>query len=314
LKQILSYADERSRTAIALVANAGLRLETLGSESGTDGLKIGDLPEFVIKTKRTSFRQIPTMIVVRPELSKAGHRYFTFLTKEGCEYLSAHMDKRIASGETLRPTSPIIAVTPGFELKGKGRRNRGSKFITTKNISSMIRRVLRPTFAWRPYVFRAYFDSGMMVAENRGKISHPYTVFFMGHKGDMSSRYSTHKGKLRDEDVEDMRSAFKKCQDFLQTSRDETDAGELLAEFRKQLLLVAGYKETDLTSVDLQAMTNEELQHKVREKLLLGTLAANGQRQRIVPASDLEDLLREGWEYFDSPPALNGRTIIRFPN
>jgi len=29
LKRILTYADERSRTAIAPVANAGLRLETL---------------------------------------------------------------------------------------------------------------------------------------------------------------------------------------------------------------------------------------------------------------------------------------------
>src|SRR5439155_765694 len=109
---ILTDADERSRTAIALVANAGLRLETLGNESGTDGLTISDLPELVIKSKHTSFKQIPTMIVVRPELSKAGHRYFTFLTNEGSEYLSAFLDKRSASGETLRPSSPIIAVTP----------------------------------------------------------------------------------------------------------------------------------------------------------------------------------------------------------
>src|SRR5438445_13771671 len=47
LKRILTYADDRSRTAIALVANAGLRLETLGNESGTDGLTISDLPELV---------------------------------------------------------------------------------------------------------------------------------------------------------------------------------------------------------------------------------------------------------------------------
>jgi len=313
LKRILTYADERSRTAIALVANAGLRLETLGNESGTDGLTISDLPELVIKSKHTSFKQVPTMIVVRPELSKAGHRYFTFLTNEGSEYLSAFLDKRIASGETLHPSSPIIAVTPGFELKGKGRRNRGSRFITTKNVSSMIRRVLRPTFKWRPYVFRAYFDSGMMVAENHGKISHPYTVFFMGHKGDMSSRYSTHKGRLRDQDIEDMRTAFKKCQEFLQSQKHGTDTEEILSQFKRQLLMVAGYNESELNAVDLQSLSNEELQKMARQKLV-GTLAANGARQIIVPAIELEDYLKRGYEYLDSPPALAGRSIIRLPS
>jgi hypothetical protein len=313
LKKILSYADERSRTAIGLIANAGLRLETLGNESGTDGLRIGDLPELIIESKETRFKEIPTMIVVRPELSKAGHRYFTFLTKEGCEYLNALLDKRIATGERLRPSSPIIAVTPGFELKGKGGRNRGSMFITTKNISSMIRRVLRPTFKWRPYVFRAYFDSGMMVAENHGKISHPYSVFFMGHKGDMSSRYSTHKGRLRDQDIEDMRTAFKKCQEFLQSSKPETETNEILAQFKKQLLMVAGYKESEISSIDLHSLSNESLQKMTREKLI-GTLTANGARTLIVPGEQLENYLKQGYEYLDSPPALNGRSIVRFPN
>src|SRR2546426_5732475 len=121
----------------------------------------------------------------------------------------------------------------------------------------MLREAIRPTFKWRPYIFRSYFDSGMMVAENRGKVSHSFAVFWMGHKGDMSSRYSTHKGRLRDNDVEEMRSSFKKCQEYLQTQKPETETGELLAGFRKQLLLVAGYEESELNSIDLQTMTNE---------------------------------------------------------
>src|SRR2546427_262768 len=213
LKRILTYADERSRTAIALVANAGLRLETLGNESGTDGLTISDLPELVIKSKHTSFKQVPTMIVV----------------------------------------------------------------------------------------------------ENHGKISLPYTVFFMGHKGDMSSRYSTHKGRLRDQDIEDMRTAFKKCQEFLQSQKNGADTDEILSQFKRQLLMVAGYNESELKAVDLQSLSNEELQKMARQKLV-GTLAANGARQIIVPAIELEDYLKRGYEYLDSPPALAGRSIIRLPS
>jgi hypothetical protein len=313
LKRLLNYADERARTGIALVANAGVRLETLGNESGTDGLRISDLPELLVKGRHVTFNQLPTIVTVRPELSKARHKYFTFLTKEGGEYLGAYLEKRLASDEKLHPSSPIIAVTPGYEQMGKGKRNRGSNFVSTRNISRMIREAMRPAFKWRPYVLRAYFDSGMMIAENRGKVSHSFSVFWMGHKGDMSSRYSTHKGRLRDDDVEEMRSSFKKCAEFLQTSKPETETGELLAGFRKQLLLVAGYKEAELNHVDLQAMTNEELQRRAREKLL-GTLTGNGARTLIVSADQLEEYLRRGYDYVDSPPSLNGRSVIRFPN
>lgn len=31
------------------------------------------------------FKLIPTLVIVRRELSKAGHQYFTFLGEEGCE-------------------------------------------------------------------------------------------------------------------------------------------------------------------------------------------------------------------------------------
>jgi hypothetical protein len=77
---------------------------------------------------------------------------------------------------------------------GKSSRNRGSMFITTQNITREIREAMRPRFMWRPYVFRAYFDTQLLLAENHGKISHAYRQFFMGHKGDIEARYATNKG------------------------------------------------------------------------------------------------------------------------
>jgi len=122
LRTIFYYARPRARCSIALMAFSGLRPETLGNIRGTDGLMIRDLPELRIEDRHVRFTKMPTMIVVRPSLSKAKHKYFTFLTSEGCEYLKAYLEKRLASGEELTAESAVIAVTPGFENKGYRKR------------------------------------------------------------------------------------------------------------------------------------------------------------------------------------------------
>jgi hypothetical protein len=89
--------------------------------------------------------------------------------------------------------------------------------VTTKTITWENRRAMRPRFKWRPYVLRAYFDTQLMVAENHGRISHAYRQFFMGHKGDMEARYTTNKGRLPDDVIEDMRRSFASCEEYLST-------------------------------------------------------------------------------------------------
>jgi hypothetical protein len=312
LRTIFTYSDERGKAASSLVSQAGVRLETLGNMSGTDGLRIGDLPELSIKDGQVTFKQIPTRVVVRAELSKTGHQYFTFLTTEGCEYLSAYVNKRLAEEEAIVASSPVIAVKPGYELKGRGTKTRTGNFVTTRNISRMIRAAMRPAFDWRPYVLRSYFDTQMIMAENNGKIGHPYIVFYMGHVGDMESRYSTHKNRLPEDMIEDMRGAFKKAQEYLQTTKPETQIGDIAREFKKQLLSVAGYTEKELLEIPLDTITNEEVQRRVRERLL-DTVAGNGKRQRIVSTVDLENHLAQGWEFVAAPPGLRGRSIVRLP-
>ena len=84
-----------------------------------------------------------------------------------------------------------------------------------------------------------------MVAENNGKTSHSYRQFWMGHSGDIEARYTTNKGRLPPEVIEDMRSAYKRCAEYLETSKPASADEEKLKEtFRKQLMLVAGFKES----------------------------------------------------------------------
>jgi len=195
LKKIFLSGDKKARVSSVLVAHSGLRLKTLGNYEGDDGLRIRDLPEINIEGDSVDFTQIPTLVIVRRELSKAGHQYFTFLSQEGCEYLKDYLEERIREGETLAPDSSIV--TPKLRMK---------PFIRAVNIGDTIRGAMRRAgFAWRPYVLRSYFDTQLMLAESKGLVLRDYRQFWMGHKGDIESRYTTNKCKLPEAVVEDMR-------------------------------------------------------------------------------------------------------------
>jgi len=87
LRRIFLSCDSKARVACVLVGHSGLRISSIGNYLGNDGLRVKDFPEMRIEEGQVIFEKMPTMVVVRPELSKAGHQYFTFLSEEGCEYL-----------------------------------------------------------------------------------------------------------------------------------------------------------------------------------------------------------------------------------
>ncbi len=57
------------RLADALIAFADLRPESIGNYNGSDGLKLGDLPEVGIEKGGVVFDKISTVIVVRSLMS-----------------------------------------------------------------------------------------------------------------------------------------------------------------------------------------------------------------------------------------------------
>ncbi len=205
LRRALMVADVRVRVAISLVAFSGVRLEVLGNYRGTDGLRIGDIPELVLGP-RVEITSTPAMVIVRSPLSKARHQYFTFLCEEGCEYLVDYLNARLRRGEKLTPASPVIP-------------RRGGGFLTTKSVSSTIKNAIEIAgFTWRPYVFRHYFDTYMLMAEASRIIPEDYRVFWMGHKGDIEHQYTTNKNRLPETLIEDMRLKYEQAAEmFLET-------------------------------------------------------------------------------------------------
>ncbi len=311
LSMFFSNAPPQTRCAGALVAQAGLRLEVVGNYDGSDGLRIGDIPDMTIGPDisddstgcQISFSRTSAMIVVRPDLSKAGHQYFTFLAREGCEYIAQYLTLRMKSGERLDASSPLVA--PGTT---KPRKN---LFVRSSLIGALVRKRLRACgIKARPYDLRSSFDTSLMLAESRGLIIGDYRVFFMGHKGDIEHRYTLNRHTLPADVIEDMRASFDRAQKYLLT-KPFSGGDDVATQVKRQMLLTVGYKQGELEKVALAEMGDEQIQDLVKQKLF-AAMMNNGQRQRVVAPEDVERAITEGWEWIGNLP--NGKAVLRLPS
>jgi hypothetical protein len=298
LKSILLSRDKKTRVACALLAHSGLRM---GNYTGDDGLVVGDLPEMKVKGDSVIFETVPARVVVRHELSKAGHRYFSFVSEEGCEYMKDYLEERLRDGEKLKKESPVL--TPKAAKK---------PFISTTKISQAVRIAMRSAgFKWRPYVLRSYFDTQLMLSESKGYVLRDYRTFWMGHVGDIEHRYTTNKGRLPTQVIEDMREAYGKSQEFLQTKvplgpREE----DLKRMFRAELLRMAGYDDEEMEKKGLLELTEDEFRDTVRGRLL-DTNPSNNCKQKAISIEDIEAYLEGGWEFVTTLP--NNRVVVKLP-
>jgi hypothetical protein len=140
-------------------------------------------------------------------------------------------------------------------------------------------------------------------------MSHPYLQFLMGHKGDIEARYSTNKGILSPNMVEDMRDAYKRSQEYLQTAAIDVGDERMNHACKRVVLAVSGgFKREEIAELDLSNVTDEEL-HGLMKKRLLNT-SKNG-KQKVVSTGELEQYLDDGWEYVTS--LSSERAIVRIP-
>ena len=304
LARILRTAPSRVKVAIALIAFADLRPHTLGNHNGSDGLMLKDLPEVKIENGEIKFEKIPTMIAVRSGLSKARHKYFTFLPSEGCTYLKEYLEERMRAGEKFTHETSLI----GHE------RARASvkPFLPTRKISHLIRQSMRIAgVRKRPYVLRAYAETELIIAESKGKISHPYLQFIAGHKGDIEARYSTNKGALPPDMIEGMRNCYKECEILLTTMAQPLEQLSIVKEVKIEalksiaksllgidLLEVKVAKEKELGK-ELNSEETIELFESELKKLRDGT----HNPQRIIGENELENYLVDGWQFISTLPS-----------
>lgn len=309
LAKILRDATPRTKAAISLMAFSGMRPESLGNKDGNDGIMISDVVDLVVKGRTIEFKNIPCQIIVRAEISKNKHRYFTFLGDEGVLYLREYLEQRIRSGESLKKNSPLLL--PDKAMSRKEERN---KFPMTVFVSRWLKKAITAVgFEWRPYIFRAYFGTALDIAESKGLVSHPWRQFFMGHKGDIEAKYSTNKRLLPDQ-IEEMRKSYQRSLKFLETVENGPNEEDLSRKFKKQILLLDGFTEEEMDESGLLDLEDDELRIRRREKLfgsrnpaedakesarkdkLRMTESKNSLRQKVIPLYAIEAYIDEGFD------------------
>ena len=301
LSRLLRKATSRGRVSISLMAFAGLRPESLGNYEGTDGLRLNDIKGLRL-TDNIEFDKIPVMVSVKSMLSKARHQYFSFIGEEGTTYIKEYLDERRRQGEVLEYDSPLL------QFDNKKAYARKNTFLRTTLITRDIRDSINGAgLKMRPYVLRAYFSTALDIAESKGLISHPWRQFIMGHKGDIEARYSTNK-RLPPDMIEEMRESYRKCLKFLETRISDVSEDNAKLFLQQQLLSAVGYKQEEIDKIDLTSVSNEDFQQLLRDKVA-GAMSDNGAKQKVIPVSDIEQYISNGYDFEAVLP--NGKAVMR---
>jgi hypothetical protein len=297
LDKIIRTASRRGRVSASLMAFGGIRPESLGNYTGTDGIKLGDFSEVELKDGKVNFLKIPAMITIRKGLSKTKHQYFTFIPEQGITYVKEYLEERIRYGEKLEPDTPLL----GFDARGVKR----NKFLRTTLVTRDIKEAIsKAGFRWRPYVLRAYFDTNMIIAESKGRISHPYVQFMMGHKGDMDARYSTNKGVLPPDMIEDMRKCYKECEPFLTTVAQPLEQSSIVKEAKIEALKSVAKTMFGIDLMDVKIAKERELGKEMSPDEQIELFENEVKRlreapdpQKVIGERELERYLNQGWQF-----------------
>ena len=279
LMEIFEAADLRTKVVASLMAFSGTRPQVMGKSDRSDGLVLGDIADLKVDKDKVEFTKIPAMITVRAELSKTGNKYITFLGELGCKYVLKYLKRRIAVGEILDKTSPLVTFTKGYENKGWRDENQ-TRFIATPALTNGVRKATRGIIKMRPYALRAYFDTQLLMAESQGCMVHAYRQFFMGHKGDIEARYTTNKGRLPEQLIEDMRSAYDQSQIFLTGNADVDD------EQREEMFRRTCERLASMYGIDPSLIPN-----KGKKESPPGPYES-----RIIQEDELIEFTSQGWE------------------
>ncbi|MGC8832071.1 MAG: tyrosine-type recombinase/integrase [Thermoproteota archaeon] len=288
LRSIVMATNLRGKTLILTLASSGMRISEALS----------------LRVKDIDFNKHPVTVRIRAEVAKDRQARHCFLSDEAANVLKTYLAERINEPESYV-----------FQGRQQGVRGDGSRFLRGgwRN---------EPMSYWNAdYVFtNALKKAGLYRKDEHGRdVLHIHSLrkfFFtqllpvlgreivealMGHRQFLDSAY-------RRFTLEQLAEYYSKGMKSLTVMGEPLGEERVKEEFRRQILLVAGFKQEEVSKMSLLSISDEDFQSMVKEKLL-GNMVNNGSTQKVVEVNQLEKYLNQGWEFVAALP--NNKAIIR---
>lgn len=201
---------------------------------------------------------------VPAKLSEAKVAYTTFGTSQLSSVLFAYFQERLAGGEKLTLTSPVVIATATRRVARMSQNiaRFGHGFASTNNVEKEIREALVASVpegvTWRPYVLRAYCSTRLMLAEGAGRMTRDLREAILGHDKGISGRYNLWKPRGT-EILKEARTQYKRAELYLLTSAKSEEGKENATRIIHLLLEARGVPTEELEKLDIGSMSEDEI-------------------------------------------------------
>jgi hypothetical protein len=119
--------------------------------------------------------------------------------------------------------------------------------------------------------------------------------------------FTTNKGKISEEMLEDVRQAFKRSSEYLATEKSDS-RGE--NELKRLFLLASGkFTKEEIDKKQLAELPYDEFQKVLQDRL--NTIENNGKRQIVVPVEQVKNYLPQGYDF--QANLGNGEAVLKLP-
>jgi integrase len=287
LRRLLLHTNSRGKAMISMLASSGMRIGELLS----------------LRVKDVDLSRHPVTVFLKAEVTKDRQARYCFLSDESITFLREYLGERVG-----KPDEYIFNTT-----------TRGPEHVTGNvpmtywNADKILTLALRHTGLEKKddygrdvlhiHSMRKFFFSQLVPVLGREVVE-----ALMGHKAFLDSSY-------RRFTIEQMAEYYLKGMDEVTAmmKRQGPDEATMLATFNRQFLKISKYTDDEIEALgDLSQLSNEQLQELIARKQMENLGLKNGNRQKVIPVTELKKWVSEGWEYVTTLP--DNEAIIRLPS
>lgn len=293
-EMVENAGSPKMRAAIACLYTSGLRNSTLRALLYRDvkkeleaGLEVVRLPVYHEMKK------------IDPDACKNDIPYYSFISRDASRILRTYVSEARRKLGEFGDKMPLFT---GERVNGE------VTHMKARTLQVAVHEAARKAGIkeWKnvyPHCLRKTFQSVLRTEySDGGRMDPKDQEFLMGHI--LPGTQDTYYDKTK---VDSLRSEYSR----LTLNRQvRVDVEKMRIDFRRQLLLVAGFSDQEISKVDLHATSDEDFQSVIRQKLV-GTMQENGSRQKVIPLDGVEAHVAQGWEYVAALPGE--RAIVKLP-